>query len=302
MARRSPTPRYGIAEWFGSPFASLQPFVRLQLIDSIQPEKTQAACPFQPSKPVCKKAGGVCSIRRYSPAAGDALDAVPTDAEITITCPNRFRDGLDIYRWIGGVVLGDEKAVPLSEIGFLETRAQHGHEVTSEEVGRIDSVLVLPGTSPLKWCAVETQGMYFSGANMGDEFGAIKNAGGAAVFPVGQRRPDYRSSGPKRLLPQLQIKVPTLRTWGKKTAVVVDESFLRCMGTLTTVSDLSHAEVIWFVVRVDESVTPHKLVRVKYLMSRLADSERSLNASDPVTQEVFETRIRERLMRVTGAA
>ena len=44
--------------------------------------------------------------------------------------------------------------------------------------------------------------------------------------PNAVRRPDWRSSSAKRLMPQLQIKAPTLRRWGTKLAVAVDMPFL----------------------------------------------------------------------------
>ena len=49
---------------------------------------------------------------------------------------------------------------------------------------------------------------------------------------IGRRRPDYRSSGPKRLSPQLDVKVPVLRNWGKKVVVVIDRFFYDNMNTL----------------------------------------------------------------------
>ena len=53
------------------------------------------------------------------------------------------------------------------------------------------------------------------------------------LYPVGKRRPDYRSSGPKRLSPQLDVKVPVLRNWGKKVVVVIDRYFFDNMNELT---------------------------------------------------------------------
>lgn len=46
-------------------------------------------------------------------------------------------------------------------------------------------------------------------------------AGPGVPFPQVQRRPDLRSSGPKRLMPRLQIKVPTISRWGEEMAVVI---------------------------------------------------------------------------------
>ena len=51
------------------------------------------------------------------------------------------------------------------------------------------------------------------------------------IFPAGRRRPDYRGGAPKRLMPQLQIKVPTLRRC-RKMAVVVDRAFFDSVGEM----------------------------------------------------------------------
>ena len=82
-------------------------------------------------------------------------------------------------------------------------------------------------------------------------------------FPNQIRRPDYRSSGPKRLMPQLQIKVPTLRRWGKKMAVVVDKHFFESLGHMEEVEDLSNGDIAWFTVdfHVDDTGRSFRLVR-----------------------------------------
>jgi Restriction endonuclease NotI len=70
-------------------------------------------------------------------------------------------------------------------------------------IGRIDNVLVHPSQTPLNWCALELQAVYFSGAKMRKEFQMLNDwTQNAMPFPAAHRRPDWRSSGPKRLLPQ----------------------------------------------------------------------------------------------------
>ena len=53
-------------------------------------------------------------------------------------------------------------------------------------------------------------------------------------------------------MPQLQIKIPTLRRWGKKMAVVVDRAFFDSIGEMIRVADISNADIAWFIVRFDE--------------------------------------------------
>src|SRR5204863_1798236 len=118
--------------------------------------------------------------------------------------------------------------------------------------GRIDNVLVHTTRDPMHWCALEIQAVYFSGAAMGREFKLVQTFTGEGLpFPAANRRPDYRSSGPKRLMPQLQTKVPSLRRWGKKMAVVVDEAFFRALGPMDHVPDISNCDIAWFIAKLN---------------------------------------------------
>jgi hypothetical protein len=152
-------------------------------------------------------------------------------------------------------------------------------------------------SQPLKWCALEIQAVYFSGEKMGLEFKAIAEAGGDLVFPVKSRRPDYRSSAPKRLMPQLQIKVPDLRRWGKKMAVVVDRPFFNSMGKVRTVNDLSLGDVVWFVVRFEEDPKSGraKLVQDQVAFTKLEDAVEGLTGGIAVPLSKFEERIIDKL-------
>jgi len=208
-----------------------------------------------------------------------------------------------IYRWVGETVLNCAEPRVLKEIGFLEppppTEAQN--EKSGESVGRIDKVLIVPEATPVSWCALEVQTVYFSGLSMKDEFSAILNhPDNTLPFPVHTRRPDYRSSAPKRLMPQLQIKVPSLRRWGKKLAVVVDRSFFHAMGKMRTVPDISNCDVAWFVVKFEEAEGAYRLARDIVQYTTLEDSVEGLTAGVPVSLEVFEQRILKRLKRLLG--
>jgi len=208
-----------------------------------------------------------------------------------------------IYRWIGETLLGTDCAVPLGQVGFLEQlAARDGSSAggTRRVVGRIDNVLVRPDTATLEWCAVETQAVYFSGDTMATEFAALRgHAGPALPFPAGKRRPDYRSSGPKRLLPQLQIKVPSLSRWGRRVAVVVDDGFFRALGPMNQATDLSNADIVWFVVRYEATGGEMHLRPAFTHMTTLERAVEGLTAAKVVTRETFETRIREKLRKVT---
>ena len=181
-----------------------------------------------------------------------------------------------------------------TEVGFL--RAEDG----ATDVGRIDMVLVNrdDGARALNWCALEIQAVYFSGRSMNEEFRHIRDyAGEAPPFPSQIRRPDYRSSGPKRLMPQLQIKVPTLRRWGKKMAVVIDKHFFASLGRMEEVSDLSNGDIAWFTVdfQADDSDRRFKLVRDAVHVTTLERATEGLTGGSPVTLTEFEESIQSKL-------
>ncbi|MGH9451798.1 MAG: NotI family restriction endonuclease, partial [Terriglobia bacterium] len=107
--------------------------------------------------------------------------------------------------------------------------------------------------------------------------------------------------GQKRLMPQLQIKVPTLRRWGKKMAVVVDHSFFFAMGKMRTVPHITNCDVAWFVVRYEAIAEGrYRLVRDAVQFTTLEDSVEGLTAGVPVSLEVFEKRILAKLGRLSG--
>lgn len=110
-------------------------------------------------------------------------------------------------------------------------------------------------------------------------------------FPTTIRRPDYRSSGPKRLMPQLQVKVPTLSRWGKKMAVVVDEDFFKNLGDIPPVNHVSNAEVVWFIVTYKEAGASIKLRPSRRVLTTLDASVRGLIAAEALPQDRFEEMI-----------
>jgi restriction endonuclease NotI len=299
--------RFGIGEWYGKSFAHLSPeehkrYAELQFSGGRQ---SIPLCPFlsrEENGVPCSKKGGVCSLRSYERSGSDREVALDRRAStIRTICPIRFEEDNEIYRWIGEVILGDPSAVTLGQVNFLERVPLIGDPIgeesrTAREVGRIDNILVVPDTKPLQWCAVEIQAVYFSGPNMRSHFEEIRNHKGPGLpFPKGTRRPDYRSSAPKRLMPQLQIKVPTLSRWGKKMAVVIDEDFFSAMGRMEAESDLSNCDVAWFVVGYKDEKDAIHLQRRKVVFTTLENSVDGLIAGRPPAQAKFEEKIRARL-------
>lgn len=306
------TPRFGIGEWYGYNLTQLSSSERQLLATEnlkLKSARGKQLCPFQARKQdaICSKDGGVCSLRLYSYAThtetGRAM-GVPVEGkqgDLRATCPNRFHENLEVFKWVGETILGDPDPMLVAEVGFLEAGATTDNE-GGEDVGRIDMVLVSTKTAPgapMEWAALEIQAVYFSGDAMKGEFAAFSDeAVDWVIFPAGRRRPDYRSSGPKRLMPQLQIKVPTLRRWGKKMAVVVDRAFFDSIGEMDNVKDISNADIAWFVVRFEEVEGQNRtrIVRDEVRYTTLERSVEGLTGGKAVPLTTFEGRISEKFV------
>ena len=291
--------RYSIGEWYGAGFELLtasERFARAKTecdADSI----LGVACPFQ-TDAKCNKKGGVCSLRQYQQVGDGPVAGV---GPVITTCPQRFLESDTIFRWVGETLLQTKEPVILSEIGFLDrlrpVESEENEEDDSRDfIGRIDNVLVHPSRQPMDWCALELQAVYFSGKSMANEFKMLAQSETEALpYPAKHRRPDWRSSGPKRLLPQLQTKVPTIRTWGKKMAVVIDEAFFGSLVGLDEEKHQSNSEIAWFVVGYDPKPGGWKLVPRKVVFTKLDASVKSLTGGVPLSRERFEEQLREKL-------
>jgi hypothetical protein len=294
--------RFSIGEWWGVGFESLPPLRRLEnaRIAKIEYETeilSSAPCPFQQDAK-CNKKGGVCSLRRYEQIGDGPVSGI---GQVVTTCPQRFLESDAIFRWVGETLLQTNAPIVLGEIGFLDRlRPDQTEENNDEEsrdyIGRIDNVLVHPSRDPIDWCALELQAVYFSGKSMANEFKMLsEKESEALLFPAKHRRPDWRSSGPKRLLPQLQTKVPTIRTWGKKMAVVIDEAFFGSLVGLEREKHLSNSEIAWFVVGYDPKPGGWTLVPREVVFTKLEASIKSLTGGVPLSKERFEAQLREKL-------
>lgn len=259
-------------------------------------------CPFRTdtAHPTCTKPGGVCSIRIYTDEGGHIRPIESERGMIRALCPYRFHQNDVAFQHIGSRLLSDPMPAQVGEVGFLESTGNLD-SAAGDDVGRIDMILVAGETlaeEDLKWCAVEVQAVYFSGREMSIEFRDIIERGGALAMPVQVRRPDYRSSGPKRLMPQLQIKVPTLRRWGKKMAVLVDKAFFLSMGEMRRVEHLSNCDVVWFLadfVR-NPSDPIYRLEIVGEFATTLESAIEGLTGGEAVSLEEFEGRIRGKIL------
>ena len=185
-------------------------------------------------------------------------------------------------------VLGVSDPTLVKEVQFLSSLVGDAEdEEGAEAVGRIDTILVDPDNDE-RWCALELQSVYFSGEGMGSHLAQYRNTDIAPLYPDKNRRPDFRSSGPKRLMPQLQTKVPTLRRWGKKMAVVVDKPFFGSLGKMIEVNHISNADIAWYVVDYDSNGS---IGIDQVVFTTLESSVEALTAGKPLNQAEFEAEI-----------
>lgn len=195
------TERFGIAEWFGEPFIGMTSTRRRELAVEAQKPQPSPVCPFRGDGKPCTKRGGVCS-RRFYRVEGDRVGG-PTGPPVAL-CPTRFNQDNVVHKWLAEIV-GFKDAYLAPEVPFMKSR------LTGSAAGRIDLVLSQDDEAT-DWYGLEIQSVYFSGEGMGSEFRLLEeDTGQAPPAPSTLRRPDWRSSSAKRLMPQLLVKVPTLR-------------------------------------------------------------------------------------------
>jgi len=248
--------------------------------------------------------------------------AVPADGPIVTLCPHRFKEAVSIYQWTGEVVLDTSDPDFVQEVPFLERDRHSEYEAvwgtessgddvsdSDDDVGRIDGILTRADVDPepsghdltvsvdlSDWCGLELQSVYFSGDKMSLEYTPLTEVAPPRVpFPNGRRRPDFRSSSAKRLLPQLQTKIPSLRRWGKKMAVVVDEAFFYEMAEMETVDHISNCDIVWMVVGYERDDEGFRLCQRSVHFTTLEDAVIGLTAGKPVAREHFEQQIAKKL-------
>lgn len=276
--------RYNIAEWFGEPFASMTPQRRQQLA-AVAIDKTLAPlCPFQRGEKQCKKKGGVCSMQRYQHREGRIDKPIGTPV---IMCPKRFNQFDLTPQWLKDIVKFDEVFLA-PEVPIMRSPS------TGKSAGRLDFVLARDDTAT-QWFGLEIQAVYFSGKKMATDFERLlKDSGHPPPEPTELRRPDWRSST-KRLMAQLQTKAPTLKKWGTKLAVAVDQPFFQSIGGKSEAAsqDLNKGSIIWLIPRISRKF---QLERFHWEVMSLEDSSvKLLSAEDTVTREEFEAVLRKKL-------
>ena len=290
------TVRYGIAEWYGVPFAHMPPDRRQELARiALDSDAVPPICPFQQGGVPCRKRGGVCSIQHYRKRPGSHDDRIgERTGTPVIICPRRFDQGNLVPKWLAKIVGFDEAESFLArEVPFMHSPS------TGRPAGRIDLVLA-NSDKDFVWFGLEVQAVYFSGKGMRTEFERLAlDAHKLPPSPNAVRRPDWRSSSAKRLMPQLQIKAPTLRRWGTKLAVAVDMPFFEAIGgpSRKVNQDLNEGDIIWLVPQISDE---YRLEALHWEVLSLEDSSDKLLAAKTVKRREFEEALRAKLQPLQG--
>ena len=198
-------------------------------------------------------------------------------------CPVRFLEGGRIFRDAARIAFGESATFAIfPEIRILQVPDPKKSGVL-KKIGKVDFVLGrIDSGSVTDFCAVEVQAAYFSGTETRSalkHFMANRSFGTLDTF----RRPDFRSSAQKRLIPQLQLKVPVFRRWGKKFFVVVDSQFFRSLPEFRTTIP-ANSELTWLVYPLAKSGETYQMQEVRPAFTEWADVETSLRearAPDP---------------------
>ena len=170
---------------------------------------------------------------------------------------------------------------------------------TGRPAGRSDLVVSGDGNAAA-WFGLEVQAVYFSGKGMQADFELLAvNSDTSPPLPTELRRPDWRSSSAKRLMPQLQVKCPTMRRWGTKLAVAVDWPFFQAIGgpSANPSHDMNDGDIVWLVPQIDEN---YRLSAHHWEVLSLEDSSDKLLSAETVRRSEFEDSLRARLTKIPG--
>ena len=189
-------------------------------------------CPFRNSP--CTKSSkkdpiGVCSLS--------------SGREATSLCPVRFVEDDRIFKDAARLAFGAGTPFGIfPEIRILKIEGKDGEQ--GRKIGKVDYVLgKIKKGKIVDFAAVEVQAAYFSGNNIRLPLKYFLKHG-ELDKAASDRRPDFRSSAQKRLIPQLELKVPVFRRWGKKFFVVVDTQFFGALPRFAATTQ-ANSEVTW---------------------------------------------------------
>ncbi len=231
-------------------------------------------CPFRGSR--CTKGNktdplGICSLT-------DGVSAA-------VTCPVRFLEDNRIFRDVGLLSFGEgSKICVLPEISILRI------EGTGKKVGKVDFLIgKIVDDELVDYAILEVQAVYFSGGETRTALSDFMNTKDETTTHI-HRRPDFRSSAQKRLIPQLNLKMPVFRRWGKKVFVAVDQKFFSALPEFKRV-DPENSEITWLCYPFSRSGDGFEIGEPSAHHSLWDDIQFALREGEPPTPSEFLTEL-----------
>ncbi|MGB7433760.1 MAG: NotI family restriction endonuclease [Ahrensia sp.] len=233
-------------------------------------------CPFRMG--LCTKSSktnpiGICSL-------SDGINAAAL-------CPVRFLENDIIFKDAARIAFGDgaEFAV-FPEVRILKIASTREKE-RERKIGKVDFLIgLINGSEITDFAAVEVQAVYFSGneiRSVQQHFLDKRTLEGVDAT----RRPDFRSSAQKRLIPQLELKVPVFRRWGKKFFVVVDQQFFAALPEFKTTTQ-GNSEVTWLAYPLAKKAANYSLGTADIVFSAWDEIRTALREGDaPEPDEIY---------------
>lgn len=158
----------------------------------------------------------------------------------------RFVENGRIFRDVGRLAFGQGKRVVAAREVRILRLGQAGTQ-RQRKIGKVDYLVAeldADGT-PIRFAALEVQAVYISGYSIKPAFRHFMAQG--SLPPGSGSRLDWRSSGPKRLMPQLALKVPVFRRWGSKFFVAVDSCFFAALPRMKHGDTFANSEITWLI-------------------------------------------------------
>jgi hypothetical protein len=235
--------------------------------------REQKLCPFRQAP--CNKGNlqnplGICSF-----ASG---------GEAGLVCPHRFLETGRIFTDVGRAAFGvGTRILVAPEIRILKTGQR-----SARRVGKVDYLIAKtnPDNTVIDFAALEVQAVYFSGSSLRPAFDEFLATG---QMPANtRRRLDYRSSAQKRLMPQLHLKVPVFRRWGKRFFVAIDQLFFANLPPFKTVSSIENSEITWLVYSFKATPTGYQIQPPQLIYTLWDDILTALReGQEPTTAEIL---------------
>jgi len=250
--------------------------------------RAKKICPFQNTP--CTKSSktdpiGICTFSDGNSAAS--------------VCPNRFLEHGRIFRDAAAIAFGEAaKYEVFPEIKILKIKDKKTGK--DKKIGKVDFLIgKIESGSVTDFAAVEIQAVYFSGTEIRTFLKNYLHAKSTNI-KAEKRGMDFRSSAQKRLIPQLKLKVPVFRRWGKKFFVVVDSLFFESLPNFNQTVE-SNSEVTWLSYPIQKSGADYEIQPPHIIFSEWDEIKNALREGVAPSLEEITSELQKRYNKKKNA-